>query len=112
MRKTSGSFGLVLILLLSACGVAPSVSTVEEIKAYCLRVSVNQAIQMQFQDYELDELASGLNSGEPVDDTLKSFKNRSLDAIDEYRYLKDEDNFIVLANALSDFNNRCVELFG
>lgn len=100
------------IVLLSGCGVAPRVSTVEEIKAYCLGVSVNQAVQMQFQDYELDELASGLNAGDPVDELLNGFKNESLSAIDKYRQLKDEDNFVILANALTNFNNRCVELFG
>ncbi len=109
MKKLQGISFVILLSFLSACGVQ-SVSNIEELKSFCLGVSVDQLVSMEFQDYELDLLASGLNSGSPVDDLLRGYKSDSLDAIDKYRELKDESNFIYLAESLTNFNNRCAGL--
>jgi hypothetical protein len=111
MKKLQGFSIVVLLSLLSACG-AQSVSTIEELKSYCLGVSVDQMVSMEFQDYELDLLASGLKSGSPIDEILRGYKSDSLDAINKYRELKDEGNFIYLAESLTNFNNRCADLIG
>ncbi|MFM1952315.1 MAG: hypothetical protein RJA33_1109 [Actinomycetota bacterium] len=110
MKRSLALVSLGPLILLASCGVAPTVTTVDELKSYCLGVSVNQAVQMQFQDYELDELEAGLNAGSPVDQTLTQYKQDSLQAIEDYRILKDENNFVNLANSLSNFNNHCAVL--
>ncbi len=110
MKKSFVSCSAVLVIILSSCtSTSPNASTPQEIKAYCLGVVIEQAVQMEFQDYELSNLESDLNGANPSDSILASHKEKALNALSEYRQLKDETNFIALAQALTSFNNKCAE---